>query len=93
MKFYKGDIIQHKYCGDNIVAEVVGFYADGQPLLKTLKSPYNNVYATVTRFSHSCGTDDIALITPSSDRVKNDEYFKERGFFQRLMYLFTGKMP
>lgn len=87
MKFYVGDEIEVNYAGINH-GTVTGFYGNGTPRIvskngKVFDFP-SYVYSDNSRW---------AILKPSPEREKIQTYFNQRSFWDRLCYLFTGKMP
>lgn len=90
MKFYLGDEAEVNSYGTRYHVRVAGFYEDHKPRFVRMSDG-----ALVDWFSDSVLADkgNIAILKPGPDRKRSDDYFNQRSFWDRLCYLFTGKMP
>lgn len=88
MKFYIGEEVEVKYANQNYHGTVTGFYGDGTPRIVGQRDGI----ITFPSFIYS-DSSRWAIIKPSAEREQFQEFFNQRPFWDRLCYLFTGKMP
>ena len=88
MKFYAGDEVEVTYANDIYVGTITGFYENGSPRFLSNKG-------RIVQFPNWVWEDGerIAITKPGAEREQVKHYFNERSFWDRLCYLFTGKMP
>ena len=90
MKFYVGDEVEINQYSCIYRGTVMGFYEDGKPRIVATNGCVINDRLTTYTFSEP---ERWAVIKPSPEREKVQKFFNQRSFWDRLCYLFTGKMP
>ncbi len=89
MKFYVGDEVEVTYAGQLYYGTVAGFYENGKP---RLVNSSGRVITSISDYTYDC-PDRWAITKPGPERIQVQKFFNQRSFWDRLCYLFTGKMP
>jgi len=88
MKFYNGDEVEVNWAGDIYRGTVSGFYEDGKPRV------VSSTGRTITFSDYVYASPEKWAVTKQSpERIQVQKFFNQRSFWDRLCYLFTGKMP
>jgi len=88
MRFYVGDELEIRQYGILHHGTVTGFYENRRPRIVTK----GGQVIGISEYSWDC-PERWAIINPGPERLKIQKFFNQRSFFDRLCYLFTGKMP
>jgi hypothetical protein len=90
MKFYVGDEVEVNNSGCQLVYGIVaGFYENGLPRIVNRN---NGAVISISDYTYECPS-RWAVTKPGPERLQVEKFFNQRSFWDRLCYLFTGKMP